>query len=427
MTAYSRFEYAREAVKLGVSSYILKHELDEDSLLCELIKLQTEIFNERENRNYIKKQALESLLSHHFSQKQRQEFSDIMETNKGFVRFCLLWFQLDRPLAPMQPPFLGIKNLYDFMNLLQRNQTGEKFFIPISDFQTVAFLNLSGLSRSDSKKEIEQTILLGKDNVSVALSQTVSVIVSELCTSEEQLEEIYHSLSEVSQCTHFVGKNQVIKEAELRDKLANGLVSSFHLEELRETLDFKNLKEQENSIEELFRLIAKDHYDMESYLSLCHLLGDRINQLKEVMIDLKGIQTDAKERIFQSYSYEEVREVILKEMNQLYQTPPDKYSKKVTEVLHFIHLNYSNQITIEEIADKLDLNGEYLNRLFKKETKKTFTQYLTDYRMRIAKSLLESGKYKIYEVADMVGYTTSQYFSMVFRKVNGMNPSDCLK
>lgn len=65
---------------------------------------------------------------------------------------------------------------------------------------------------------------------------------------------------------------------------------------------------------------------------------------------------------------------------------------------------------------------EYLSRLFKGETGRNFSAYLTEYRLKRAKELLAGTDMKIYEVAYTVGYANPSYFSKVYHEVMGMTP-----
>ena len=77
-----------------------------------------------------------------------------------------------------------------------------------------------------------------------------------------------------------------------------------------------------------------------------------------------------------------------------------------------------------DVADALQISDSHLSRLFRNETGKTILHYLTVIRVDAAKKLLDQTNYKVYEISDMVGYRTSQYFSQVFIKMTGMNPLD---
>lgn len=82
-----------------------------------------------------------------------------------------------------------------------------------------------------------------------------------------------------------------------------------------------------------------------------------------------------------------------------------------------------NEIRVADAAEMVGLNAEYLNKLFKKEVGEGFSHYLTAYRMRIAKQMLMEGEYRIGEIAEMVGYKSSRYFSVTFRQFVGEPPT----
>lgn len=94
------------------------------------------------------------------------------------------------------------------------------------------------------------------------------------------------------------------------------------------------------------------------------------------------------------------------------------YSNKV---IGYIDANYMNDISIGQIADKLNVNRKYLARIFKKKTDMTMQQYLIKKRMSEAKKLLKSG-YNVEETAYMTGYTDSFAFSKIFKKTYGKPP-----
>ncbi len=106
-------------------------------------------------------------------------------------------------------------------------------------------------------------------------------------------------------------------------------------------------------------------------------------------------------------------------------------NKYVDEATKYIRQHYQENITISTVAEYLEISEGYLSRVLKKETDYTFTSYLTLYRMQVAMSLLKDCRVKVYEVADKVGYSDTAYFSVQFKKLLGVSPSEyqerCIK
>lgn len=99
-----------------------------------------------------------------------------------------------------------------------------------------------------------------------------------------------------------------------------------------------------------------------------------------------------------------------------------EYSNYVQQAIAQIHKNYDSIRRISDVSDLLDLNPEYFCRLFKQETGTTFNNYLTNYRISIAKRLLSSTDLKIADIARSVGYPNLSYFSRVFKNTTGVAP-----
>ncbi|REJ11325.1 MAG: DNA-binding response regulator [Paenibacillaceae bacterium] len=104
-----------------------------------------------------------------------------------------------------------------------------------------------------------------------------------------------------------------------------------------------------------------------------------------------------------------------------------RHKQAVEYVLQYIQEHYAEDLTLSELAGKVYLSRNYLSQLFREYVGESFNQYVTKVRMEKAKRLLAEGKYLIYEVADMVGYKNIPYFSTLFKKTTGLNPSDFMK
>ncbi len=88
-----------------------------------------------------------------------------------------------------------------------------------------------------------------------------------------------------------------------------------------------------------------------------------------------------------------------------------------------IEARYAQDLTIKQLAGEVYVTPAYLCMLFKQETGDTINEYLTRVRLNKARELLLTKRYKLYEVAQMVGYADTKYFGRLFRQHVGVNPS----
>ena len=96
-------------------------------------------------------------------------------------------------------------------------------------------------------------------------------------------------------------------------------------------------------------------------------------------------------------------------------------------VLGYVSENYDKPLKLEDVAEQVYISPAYLGIIFKKETGKNFTTYLTDLRMKKAKELLLDVRININEVTYKVGYNNVRYFSRIFKENVGISPKEYRK
>ncbi|OYO59714.1 hypothetical protein CG709_17890 [Lachnotalea glycerini] len=94
------------------------------------------------------------------------------------------------------------------------------------------------------------------------------------------------------------------------------------------------------------------------------------------------------------------------------------------EILRFIKMHYIEEISTQDVAEAMNYSNAYFCKLFKQSFDKSFTTYLTEYRVEKAKQLLIDITINVKEISDKVGYKDSNYFAKVFKRVVGVTPSE---
>ena len=131
------------------------------------------------------------------------------------------------------------------------------------------------------------------------------------------------------------------------------------------------------------------------------------------------------DEIMNSHDLWKVGEVVSKVIREITvsqkQSLPDT-SLTVSEIKKVIKNEYMHDIGLDEIAEKVCLTASYVSFIFKKETGYNLVKYLTDYRMKKAKELLEESNWKIVDIGKACGYTNQPYFNKLFKNYYGVTP-----
>lgn len=103
--------------------------------------------------------------------------------------------------------------------------------------------------------------------------------------------------------------------------------------------------------------------------------------------------------------------------------PSAAKNKYVAIMLTYIREHYAEPISLTDLSQELNISCTHLNAKFKEEMGDTFHSFLNRYRIRRAMELQNEGKYKLLEIAEMVGFSDYKYFNRVFKKHTGFSPN----
>lgn len=99
-----------------------------------------------------------------------------------------------------------------------------------------------------------------------------------------------------------------------------------------------------------------------------------------------------------------------------------QYVRSIHACIHYIRQHLSSPLTLQEMAEHIDLHSRYLAALFKKETGMTVFTYIARERVAVAKRLLQYTSEPIIMIANDVGYSNQSYFTQLFKKHEGLTP-----
>lgn len=96
----------------------------------------------------------------------------------------------------------------------------------------------------------------------------------------------------------------------------------------------------------------------------------------------------------------------------------------ISKAMKFIDSNYHNNISLNDVAESINMSYFYFSRLFKESTGKSFSDYLTEYRIDKSIELMKDDQLSIKQISYDIGYNDPNYFSKIFKKLKGITPTD---
>ena len=145
--------------------------------------------------------------------------------------------------------------------------------------------------------------------------------------------------------------------------------------------------------------------------------GRKFNQKENSVQKLQELKS--REEIGR-WLWEQTRE-ISRNVGSAREKPSESVMEKAKE---YIRENFRKDLTLDEVSKVVDISPYYFSKLFKQETGENFIEYLTKVRMKNAEELLKDSSYSIKEICAASGYGDPNYFSRIFKKYEGVTPSE---
>lgn len=428
LSGYSDFKYAQKGIRLGVEEYLLK-PITYSALKNSMEEIERK-FNLKKEKDALLEEGIpkEEILGQILLNKGKnlENCYKIIESSiKEAENMYLVNLYLRD--AYEEKSELIMQKIYDFMEnykikIFYYSVLKEYNYLPIFINTTTAFLEFI--------KMLKYNLLfsLRKGGFS---SITASVI------NLNGLAEIGSSFNKLQRLTKWaivLGNDEVIYE-ELIYKLK---INQCNYPREIENEVLKAIKNNDqarllHSNEKFISYLKANVYDPIDIIDICS------KYIFSILTVSKGCNNDLYtefknagilDSIKISCTFDELKERLDYVIDKVGEKNDDEStinSLIVRKAINYIKEYYSDKISLEEIANGMNITPEYLSRLFTKELGKSFSDYLKEFKIEKAKELLANKKMKIYEIAEKVGYSDSKYFCKVFKEYTGMSPKEYMK
>lgn len=443
ISAYDKFDYAKEAVNLGVEKYLTK-PIAKSTVISVVEEAMEKVDKSRKQRS---------------DQLQIQEKMEIVVpvVESGFINNML--FQNDAGELKYYKVLLDIPENFGYVMVIQFGTDYEegRLISPVGmNVKAYGFYpELCAIVKSYFPA-IVGSIMSNRVVVAVP-SENGEDLYEERTKIIENVREMLNRMEEKLEAKFRVGIGKIhsMEELNMSYQEANRAISDrisrvVHAEDLRLQGDyeeaypvetekrlFKNLLEGNadgmfQEANRFFDWMVKGYSEQKNDIRLKLLefviWGEReaffngtinygLNSRKGYLDDILGIE-----------EYEQMRTWFLEKMLEICRCvknrSEDRSESLVEKAKAYIRENYNREISLDDISKEVNISSYYFSKMFKEEAGENFIEYLTRVRIERAKELMRNPEMSIKEIGILSGYSDPNYFSRIFKKQTGETPRE---
>lgn len=432
-SAYGEFEYAQNAIALGVLEYLLKPVKLE--AFAELFEKVIDICKGKDKASQEKiksqhaKEAVEyqkmclDLLNYLESEGAEDNYlknTRFEKLNKEFLQF------VDSQTEVCIPTVISCySNLFssewDEYQKEIKNQFGENtIIINSTDNQIITLLirKKAEYRAPDMKRKCEELIECSKKKYQV----DIFIVLGKDMENLYSLKKEYNELKDQLDYQFFVSRSMLIVHDESYFlKKENDMIGLFfeRIFNCAKMLDYSGVKKE---LVKVFAYIAMQKGFSSIYIK--YTFTDAIKKISE-FTKSKTDLIPYIEQIYQAKTIDEVNEVYIEAIDNMEKNRCQeiKENRLVRMAKDIVYEKFGeNDLNVSSIAEELNVSSAYLSSLYKIETGQNLVKFITKYRVEKSKELLRRTNMKVSDVAEQVGYLNVSYYISIFRSHEGCSP-----
>ena len=417
LTSYSDFDYIKQGMDLGIETYLLKNELSIDSLQKVLKRLEEEI--EEENQKF-------TLYAEHHLRQFLLGYEPVFEWGKDIFsneNIMELFYITRKKSFSVIKQEIGLSEI-DYKSFLKEQKDNKINCLEFVRINDSCWCGIYAFSKEMITIEKEKAICFIRDYFT-SRNLSILTVKSGEFNDIKSLPFLFKKAQKVEKVKLFYGDMESIElnqvkeksnepsnfiklEVELGEAIENG-DKNRERKIVNEYLNCLRTLDEDEGYEENIRIIFRSYYRFLKQKNMERFIDSK--WMLETFESVDKIETWLGSRIIDFHKI-------------MLQNQATGYSRITLLALTYIHKNYEKNISAQTIADDMNISEGHIRRVFKEEMNLTVADYLTNYRITKAKEFMKKGDIRVTQVYQRVGFTSSQYFSSVFKKNVGISPSE---
>ena len=452
LSGYNEFDYAKTAINIGVTDYLLK-PISSAKLLEAVKKVGDVIEKEQDHARLMKRYEKE--MEENLLQEKHKLWGALASNRLSTIELLEKGQRLgiDFTASAYQVFLFKLMQEGDATGCSEElNRASEKVNELAGGWEYVLSFDRSPegwafLIKGESEQEVQDTYLETRNELLDLVNGYPKVEyfggIGNVVHRIGDIQSSYKEAARAFSSRFFLDANQITDSAEIvrvqpesDDKIdVSKMLSKKREHELVERF-LKNgtVEETDSFLDELFQSIGEQNcksllYRQYVVMDLFFCASDFLNNLEIDTESLPEECRDINQIVEKAGNAESLRHqigILFKETMQLRDNhSKKKYSKLLEDAKAFIDENYKHdEMSLNTVAAQVNISPSYFSTIFSSEMGQTFVEYLTRVRLDKAKELLMCSNMRTAEIGYEVGYKDSHYFSYIFKKTVGCSPKE---
>ena len=437
LSGHDEFEYAQEAIKLGVNEYLLK-PITVNEMHKVLQKIATQLDQEKKEQEHLKK------------------LQEQLEENQAMLRERLLLKVVTGTIASTeaiekgQPLGLDLVAKCYLIVILKIEVRTRSEKLDYDEFQKIQ-KNVTDLIGNNPdiyllKKDWGEFVLLMKGNIPQYLDEEKGLLLGSIKDKLDQtryqlivgvgaqknrIADIYQSFLEAfvsiqnSADREKNGSNRMVDKAELLKVNKSAVETYLNCGVKEDCEEFFNSYIQPLGETALKSYLIKNYIFMDVVLATAKQVNDLGGNIDIVIPELNSIETILANISTIEQLKEKTCTILGKALSFRDSQTSGQHTKVIRQAKEYIDQHYMEpDLSLYEIASQVNLSSSHFSMVFSQETCQTFKEYLTTTRINKAKELLRTSSLSSNDISYQVGFNDPHYFSYVFKKNTGFSPTE---
>jgi len=285
----------------------------------------------------------------------------------------------------------------------------------------------------DSSDDLLNSVLQQiQSSVQSYLNLSITITISDVEDDIQRIAFLYGQVMEVSFYRLFKGRGSILSKESLTQRSSNEYIYPEHLEKkLTESLKAGKLDEANKAFKDIIDETANDSV-VEINMTINRVIFTLYNMMRAISLSVVVDSHKLYDTMNRVETTQELHEHFQRIFEEIVQRIDEKKNSRHDELIqqmnHIIQEDFTNpDLSINSIAQAVDMSPVYVGRLYKQYTLSTIGDYIAEVRINHAKSLLVENKLPIAAIAEQIGFVNSSYFYKVFKKLTGVTPNEYKK